>query len=352
MRAIVVYGATGYTGRLISAALARRGADFAIAGRDAGKLEALARTLPDAREREMIVAPLDAPDALRRMARRGRVVLDCAGPFARLGRPVLDAALDAGAHFLDITGEHVWMRECLARDAEARAAGIAVVNGVGFDVIPTDIAAVLAAEAAGAPVRELRIGVITGSFQPTQGTTRSSVEAMRFGGLAWVNGHWRTEPIGKDVRTFQTKALGTRRAVSVPWGDVVTAPRSTGAQTVRVYMPFSRRMIRWAPLAQRALSWRAAAALAERFVRRLPEGPSAEERARGRFEAIAEADGATGTKSVSIRGGDGYDVTAETASLAAMLAAETGFTARGARTPTQAFGARRLLEGTRLTVGP
>src|SRR4051812_13953515 len=97
-RAIVVYGATGYTGRLVCAELARRGASFAVAGRDAGKLEKLARSL--AAEPEIVVAGLE-PDELLRMAERGRVILDCAGPFARYGRPVQDAALAAGRHFLD-----------------------------------------------------------------------------------------------------------------------------------------------------------------------------------------------------------------------------------------------------------
>lgn len=346
MHSIVLYGATGYTGRLVAAELARKGADFAIAGRDARKLEALARSLPGAREREMIVAPLDEPAALVRMARRARVILDCAGPFARMGRPVLDAALEAGAHFLDITGEGMWMMECLARDREARAAGIAVINGVGFDVVPSDCVAVLAAEAAGAPVESIEILIAPRSFRATQGTTRSAVEAAGFGGAAFVNGALHPEPVGEVRREVEVGGR-TRLFVSVPWGDIVTAPRSTGARTVRVLMPAPRRLVRFLgllPLVQPLLRTRAFAALGERYVRGLPEGPTPEQRAGGSFTMIGVARGARGEARVEMTGPDGYDLTAVTATLCAMRAADPSFAGRGSLTPTQAFGAKSLLD--------
>src|SRR5437764_266158 len=86
----------------------------------------------------------------------------------------------------------------MSRDAEARTAGIAVINGVGFDVVPSDCVAALAAEAAGAPVRELEIYIATARFQPTQGTVRSALEAARHGGLSWVGGALREEPLGAE----------------------------------------------------------------------------------------------------------------------------------------------------------
>jgi short subunit dehydrogenase-like uncharacterized protein len=100
---IVVYGATGYTGRLICHELVRKNVAFAIAGRDHAKLTALAASLKPSPE--VIVAALDDAAALQAMAARGKAVLACAGPFAKLGRPVLAAAIAAGRHYLDITGE-------------------------------------------------------------------------------------------------------------------------------------------------------------------------------------------------------------------------------------------------------
>src|SRR5262249_39717362 len=146
---------TGFTGRLVCAELSRKQIPFAISGRDPAKLSALAASLP--RSPEVIVARIDDPSALEQMAARARVVLACAGPFARFGRPVQDAALAAQRHYLDVAGEAGFLLETAARDAEARSRGVALVNAVGFDVVPTDAAAVLACEAAGAPVADLRI---------------------------------------------------------------------------------------------------------------------------------------------------------------------------------------------------
>jgi short subunit dehydrogenase-like uncharacterized protein len=342
----LVYGATGFTGRLVCAELARRGVRFAVAGRDGEKLRGLAGRVGGP---EIAVAALDDRAALERAAARAKVVIDCAGPFAKFGRPVLDAALAAGSHFLDITGEHAWLRECLGRDGEAKARGVAVVNAVGFDVIPTDAAAALAAEAAGAPVARLRIAFATRGGRPTQGTLRSAIGMAREGGLAFVDGEWRHEPIATERWQVPfPEPIGPRECISVPWGDVVTAPRSTGARAVRCFMPspMQRQLARPAlmRLLPPLLAIRPVTALAERWIGRLPEGPSAEARARARFAVVAEAEGARGTHTAWVTGGDGYDFTAASAVECALRAADPAFAARGALTPSQAFGARALLD--------
>src|SRR6266542_3252097 len=156
--AVIVYGASGFTGRLVCAELARRQLSFAVAGRDRAKLTALAASLPS--RPEVLEAALDDTAALRRAVARGRVVLACAGPFARLGKPVREAALAEGRHYLDITGEANYMLETYERDLEAKKRGVALVNAVGFDVVPTDSAAALATEAAGGgKPDELRIAI-------------------------------------------------------------------------------------------------------------------------------------------------------------------------------------------------
>lgn len=343
---IVIYGATGYTGRLIAAELVRRRVPFAVAGRDPAKLAALVGSL--GHPVETLVAALDAPAELERMAARARVVLDCAGPFIRYGRAVQDAALATRSHFLDITGEADYMLSTRARDAEARAAGVALINAVGFDVVPTDSAAVLASEAAGAPVQELRIAFATRGSRPTQGTTRSMVLGAPHGGMAYVDRTYRNEPVGS--RRWEAPfpdPIGPRMCVSVPWGDLATAPRSTGAASVRTYVAVPQRLLRWLPLAgpgARLLGFGPLRRLAERWVGTLPEGPTEEERSRSRFAVYAEARGREGTRAVWVTGGDGYDFTASAAVWCAEQAAAPDFAGRGALTPTQAFGARRMLE--------
>ena len=250
---ITVYGATGYTGRLVCAELAKKKLPFRIAGRDEKKLKTLAQYCGNP---ETLVAPLDDAAALRKMA-ESKVVLDCAGPFVLMGRPVQDAALAAGAHFLDITGEIKWMRETLGRDAEAKAKGVALINAVGFDVVPTDCAAVLAAEAAGSPVERVRIAFATRPMKSSQGTARSAVEGMQYGSLAWENGEWVQEPVGKEVWEVPfPDPLGRKTCVSVPWGDVATAPRSTGARLVRTFMPLSPTLARLGRVFGPTMKWK------------------------------------------------------------------------------------------------
>lgn len=351
---VVVYGATGFTGRLVCHELARRGASFAIAGRDEAKLAALADTLrPAGAAPEILRAPLDDAPALERAVARGRALLACAGPFARLGRPLVDAALATGRHYLDITGETPFILDTWARDAEARARGVVLVNAVGFDVVPTDCAAVLAAEAAGAPVEAVRIGIAPRGGRPTQGTTRSALAHLGGqGGLAYVDGEYRTEaPLAVRWRAPFPQPLGPRDTGSAPWGDLATAPRSTGARRVRTFFALPSRLAPVFPLlapaatiASRLLSVPTLRELAERCVDGLPEGPSEEARHRARFSVVAEADGAKGTRAAWVTGGDPYDFTAVSAVECALRAAAPAFDKRGALTPTQAFGARSLLE--------
>ena len=344
--AVVVYGATGFTGRLICGELARRKVPFAVAGRDRAKLTALSASLGAAAP-EVLVAALDDRAALEQAVARGRVVLACAGPFARMGEPVREAALAARRHYLDITGENDYMLATAARDAEARVRGVALVNAVGFDVVPTDAAAVLASDAAGGKPELLRIAMLFGG-RATQGTTRSALESADKGGLAYIAGKYVSEPIAADRwHASFPPPVGDRVCVSIPWGDLATAPRSTGARTVRTYVVMSPALARVAPLvglAGKALSWGPAKRLAERWLSTLPEGPSDAERARARSAVVAEAQNGRRTARAWVTAGDGYDFTAAAAVECAVRAAADGFDKKGALTPTQAFGARSLLE--------
>jgi saccharopine dehydrogenase (NAD+, L-lysine-forming) len=345
---VVVYGATGFTGRLICKELVRRGLSFAVAGRDRQKLDALAASL-GASKPEIIVARLEAPDALARMAGRAKVTLACAGPFSQFGKPILDAAIAGGSHYLDITGEAAYMLATTERDAEARARGVALINAVGFDVVPSDAAAALAAEIAGAPVAELRIAFINQGGRPTQGTTRSALHHADQGGLAFIDGSYVREPVGTvRWRVPFPPPIGVRDCFSIPWGDLASAPRSTGARTLRTFVAMPKALGSFMPLvgvASKTLAWAPMRAFAERCIRSLPEGPSDEQRAAGRFAIYAEARGKAGTRAAWVTGGDGYDFTAASAALCAERAAAPEFAAKGALTPTQAFGARALLDG-------
>lgn len=342
---IVVYGATGFTGRLICDALDRRGVRFRIAGRDRDKLRLLAGALGRLPSDVVDVAPLDDARALERMASRAKVVLDCAGPFAKMGRPVLDACLAAKAHFLDITGELSWMTATMQRDADVRAAGIAAVNAVGFDVVPTDCAAALAAEALGGKPDAVRIAICAMRARPTQGTARSALGILASGGFVWKDGALEREKLGAERwRVPFPDPIGPRETMSGPIGDLVTAPRTTGAKSVRCFVSVPKRTMRVAPVAATLLRVPGMKPIAERWVQRLPEGPSRDRRKRATTAAFAEVTGAAGTRSAWVALGDAYDFTAESAAECAIRAAAESFSARGSLSPVQAFGAKALLD--------
>lgn len=149
---VVVFGATGVTGRNVALYLAERagetGARWAPAARDAAKVERLLGeagvTAPDT-----IAADVGDRESLAAMASRTRVVLDLVGPYSRYGRPVIEACVDAGAHYVDLSGEMPFVRHVIeAFDANARAAGVKVVQTCGFEALPADLAVLLAADTA------------------------------------------------------------------------------------------------------------------------------------------------------------------------------------------------------------
>ena len=128
---IAVYGATGYTGRLIAAELRRRGAEFVLAGRNRAKLEILAEDLGG--QIPIRDASLDDAGALRDLLEPCAAVIACAGPFRLHGEPVLAAAVETRTHYLDTTGEQPFMRKVFDEyGPSANRAGVALVTGDGL----------------------------------------------------------------------------------------------------------------------------------------------------------------------------------------------------------------------------
>ncbi len=150
--AIVVFGATGITGRQVAAYLARRAAEdgfrWAAAGRDPAKIERLLAELGVAAP-ETIAADTWQPESLTAMASRARVVLNLTGPYTLRGEPVLRSCIEAGAHYMDLTGETPWVRRMIRTyGVRAKDAGVKIVNTSGFEALPVDLAVLLAAETA------------------------------------------------------------------------------------------------------------------------------------------------------------------------------------------------------------
>ena len=342
---IAVYGATGYTGKLVARELARRDLDFVLSGRSAGKLRALASDLggdPPVRP-----ASLDDRDALRHVLGDCAAVINCAGPFMRYGEPVVRAAVETGTHYVDTTGEQPFMQFIYERlDDAAKAAEVAVVPAVGFDYVPGDLISALAARGL-EPLSEVVIAYAAQGFAATRGTLHSGLEMLRSGGLEYRDGTLR--PVGWRPRrvhfTFPAP-IGRLAMLPYPSGEVLTVPRHTRTRKVVTLinagvaappgMPEDL-----VPLTQPALALTLrtpAKALADLAIDRLPEGPSEEQRRAARFTIVVIArgeDGRTGRGLVS--GGDVYGLTAVTAVHSAVMLADSGYDRAGALSPASAF---------------
>lgn len=228
----MIYGATGYTGRLVTDLAVAHGHRPVLGGRS----PEVAR---HAAGRGLVgrVFDLRDPATVRDAIAGCRVVAHCAGPFADTSGPMLDACLAAGVHYVDITGEIDVFEAALRRDDEARAAGIVVCPGVGFDVIPTDcVAATLAAALPTAT--HLALGFDTASGM-SAGTARTTVAALPAGGRIRREGRIEAIPLGSRTRTIDF-GRGPRHAVAIPWGDVTTAFATTGIPNIEVYVPMPR----------------------------------------------------------------------------------------------------------------
>ena len=225
----MIYGVTGYTGQLVVEEALRRGLAPVIAGRNADKLAKLAAK----HGLEARVFDLNDPAAVAKGVAGMQLVLHCAGPFSATSKPMLDACLAARAHYLDITGEIDVFAACHARDAQARKAGIVVLPGAGFDVVPTDCVAAMLKRAL-PDASELVLAFEAGGG-PSIGTAKSGVEGLGKGGRARRGGKLVSVPLAWKDRSFERDGKA-RSAMTIPWGDVFTAFISTGIPDIEVYM--------------------------------------------------------------------------------------------------------------------
>jgi short subunit dehydrogenase-like uncharacterized protein len=338
---IAVYGATGFTGRLIARELKEAGADFLVAGRDSRKLRALSEELGDV---PFEAVPVDDPAGLRKMLGPCSVAVACAGPFSLHGEPVVEAAVETGTHYLDTTGEQPFMRMVFDRYGEKAAeAGAALVSGMGFDYLPGDFIAALTADGMG-PLEEIVLAYCVHGFAPTHGTALSGLEIMRGGDVVWSEGNWRPAPRGADGgRWHFPDPLGEQRMLRYPAGEQITVPRHIETARVRTLlngmvvpprlMPLAVASSPLLGLAMRTPLRRAMGAV----IQRLPAAPSEADRKKARFTISCEARGRPGARRGTVRGGDVYGLTAVSLAHGAMLCADPAFDRRGALAPAQAF---------------
>jgi short subunit dehydrogenase-like uncharacterized protein len=351
MARIALYGATGYTGRLVAAELRDRGLDAVLCGRNGAKLRRLVDEMGV--DWPVRAAAIDDPAALRKALAGADAVINCAGPFTFYGAPVIEAALDVGAHYVDTTGEQPYIHRVYEHlDGPARRAGCAVIPAVGFDYLPGDLLASLAARGHGA-LDELVLAYAISGFGMSRGTMRSGLEMLSGGDLDYLDGDWRPAggPVLRESFDFPDP-IGTEPVVRYPGGEIITVPRHVETRDVRYRwtastfaphpalrgtVPLTMPLLR--PLLATPLR-----DLADRGIDLLPEGPPEQARRAARWTIVAEARrGAELLGRATVSGPDMYGITAVIAVRAAELLAAADFDRAGALAPAQAYDAEAFL---------
>lgn len=226
----MLYGANGYTGKLVAAEAKKRGLTPILAGRTEEAIKPLADelgfeyrifSLTDHRELEEALSDID-------------IISLCAGPFSATSDPVIKACLVTKTHYVDITGEMDVFVRAHSYQEQAKTAGVVICPGVGFDVIPTDcVAARLKEELPDATHLSLGFDSRSG-FSP--GTAKTSIEGFKGGNRIRRDGVIKKVSMAYKVREIDF-GKGLKKAAVIPWGDVATAFYSTEIPNIEVFMP-------------------------------------------------------------------------------------------------------------------
>ena len=347
---IVLFGATGYPGQLAARALVARGGAPVLAGRSRERVEALAAELGGL---QSAVADVGRPETIRALVEAGDVLVSTVGPFARWGEPAVRAAIDAGAHYVDSTGEPPFIRAVFERHGPAaEAAGIGLLTAFGYDYVPGNLAGALALREAGSRAVGVDVGYyVAGGAQPSGGTRASAAGMLVEPAYAFTGGRLVTERTARRVRSFDG-----RPAVSVGATEQFALPRvHPGLRDARVWLgwfgPASRPLqaISGATaLATKLPGVRGAIeSVAGRLVKGSTGGPRPEQRARARSHIVAVASDAAGAPLATVRltGDNPYDFTGAMLAWGATTAAAGGLLGTGALGPVDGFGLDVLEQG-------
>ena len=335
---LLIYGANGYTGELITRFAVERGLKPILAGRNEAAITALAAK----HELEHRVFFLEDREKLDAALQEVGVVLHCAGPFSLTSKPMVEACLRNRRHYTDITGEISVFESCAALDSRTKEAGVMIMPGVGFDVVPSDCLAVHLKNRL--PSATHLTLAFYGMGRISHGTQATMTMNVGRGGAVRKDAKITPVPAAWKTREIDFGEV-TKTGVTIPWGDVATAYHSTGIPNIEVYTVAPPSALKTMKLS-RYLGWLFATGPFQKYLQGKipPGGPTDEERAKGKTLLWGEARDASGSRVESrLQCPEGYTLTA----LAALNIAEkilAGNFTPGYQTPAKAYGADLVLE--------
>ena len=340
MQKILLYGANGYTGKLI----AEMAKDFEITPILAGRSEEKNKPLAEELGYEWIVFSLDDANNCDEALAEVEVVLHAAGPYKFTARPMIEACLRTKTHYLDITGEIEVFEMAHDLNDEAKNAGIMIMPGTGFDVVPTDCLALYLKNKL--PDATQLTLAFAGSSSPSHGTATTMVENLGEAGKRRENGKIIDVPLGEHSMWIPFPGKKTF-AISIPWGDVSTAYYSTGIPNIEVFVGFPPSQYKYVKLS-RYFGWLLRTNLIRNYIKKQikkrPAGPSEAHREKALSLIWGEVKDKTGKRiEARLTVPEGYKLTATTALLITQKVL-AGSAPVGFQTPAKAYGPDLIME--------
>jgi short subunit dehydrogenase-like uncharacterized protein len=337
----LLYGANGYTGQLICKMLNDYGIKPILSGRRKEALEPMATALNTSYR----VANLEDSAALDAALKDVSLVLHAAGPFKRTARPMIEACLRNKKHYIDITGEIEVYEMAKKYDDAAKKAGVMIMPGVGFDVVPTDCIALFLKNKMPDAV-ELKLAFASLGGRLSHGTATTMAEGMGGKSAARKDGKIVPVPLGHKGMTvdFGVKEIFV---MTIPWGDISTAYTTTGIPNIETYTgvsPKTYKMLKYQSLFNWLLRTSFMRNRELKKIKARPAGPSDEQRAKSASVVWGEVRNIKGeTARARLTGPDGYTLTAHASLIIAKKILEGNFKP-GYQTPAGCYGADLILE--------
>lgn len=339
---IILYGSYGYTGSLIAQECKSKMLNVILSGRDGEALrkQSLITGFP------FEVVDLQDIKPLKKLLQQGKLLIHCAGPFQYTANAMVQACIETATHYTDITGEYQVFEMLAEYNERGREAGIMIMPGVGFDVVPSDCLAVhLKQRLPEATHLQLAFSMSKGGL--SRGTAKTAVETLGTGSTTIrLYSKLVTVPFGQrllevDFGSYTTKAL------NITWGDIATAWRSTGIPNVEVFMGASNKLIRYAQWSK-YFNWVLRQHWVKKYlitkINRRKPGPSEEQRTGGRSRLWGKVWDQQGRVCITtLETSNGYTLTAQASVLIAEKILQGNFKP-GYQTPAMAFGPDMILE--------
>ncbi|WP_436515767.1 saccharopine dehydrogenase family protein [Ekhidna sp. To15] len=340
MNNLLIYGAYGYTGRLIVNECLKVGIKPIIAGRSAEK----AMKFANKHDLEYDVFEVSEKEKLENWLKRGDVVIHCGGPFIHTAKEMVEACLATNTHYLDITGEYQVFDLVKEYDLQAKEKNLMLMPGAGFDVVPSDcLAKHLHTKLPTAT--DLKLAFVSKGGKLSRGTAKTMIENLGDPQIRRTNGEYEGIPMGKSIREIDYGDF-SQISMGISWGDVSTAFHSTGIPNIEVFSGTDEQQISKVKKTLR-MSFMLKSRMIKNFLIRQmdkrPDGPKEEKRDASCMYLWGEASDDNGKIEARLKTPNGYTLTAmSSVRIAQKIFAED--LKPGFQTPASAYGEGLILE--------